>query len=184
MDNKTLLEYIVNNNVVFSSLELCISKGVCRIAIKSYNKRMLYDLVHDKSIIEVLDRLPENEFMKLEYGICFDNDVTKIYYIDNTLSVIGIDIFNGTIVRTKKYSVDFSGNILASEETLPGVFETSTYYSVNSIYEFKDTNIIKQLLNFEEDCDYAFNIDKQQYYVRIYYKDFKKYYNHMLEICK
>jgi len=185
MNNIDIINYIKDNDIEFSSLELCLTEdGKTRLAIKSYNKKILYEFINDNDLINnVINAIDDVEFMKFEYGVSFDSDTIKIYYIEqNSMSIIGIDILNCNITRTKRYSVDTIGNIICKDILPDNSIYTTIYNPLASIYEFQNSNIIKKVLNFEYDCEYIINLDKRQYYLRIQSTNFNKHYNNILTL--
>jgi hypothetical protein len=172
-----MLEYLHDNKYCFSSLELCYKEGVgIRLAVKSYSSDIIFKFLEEypnvKKLLSNIIKQNSNNVM-LEYGISFDNDIIKIYYIDNN-KVIGIDIKNDIIFRIKHYMlIHDSYNIKAYEYDVAGkLINTSIYEMCDNIDKFN----INEFRLFTDGCEYAYNNSKKQYYVRVYKEQFLYYY--------
>lgn len=183
MTNIQILEYLRDTKYCFSSLELCYKEGSgVRLAVKSYSPDIIYYFIQEyPNVKTLLDSIiiPNAIEGILEYGISFDNDIIKIYYVDN-MKVIGIDIKNGIVIRTKQYA-------LAPDTYNIEVYEYDSNKNLvgNSVYEMYN-NIealpIDEFKCFTDNCQYAYNRSKNQYYVRVYKEQFLYYYNVLIQL--
>lgn len=172
-------------NTEFSSIEVCYRKeDGLRLAVKSYSVDIIYKFIKDKpDIIKLLNNILLNScsFGILEYGISFDKDIVKIYYIDN-MKVIGIDIDvkTCTIFRTKHYSIlPNTYNIEVCEyDSDKHAVGSSTY----EVYDDVSKIPIDEFKCFTGNCQYAYNKSKNQYYVRVYKEQFMHYYDELLAL--
>lgn len=183
MTNIQMLEYLHDNKYCFSSLELCYKEGVgIRLAVKSYSSDIIFKFLDKYPEIEKLvkDKIVPNLYNGiLEYGISFDNDIVKIYYIDN-MKVIGIDIKNGIILRTKYYTlINDSWNIEVCEYDINNNLVNTSVYEM---YTDVDKLPVAEFKCFTDNCQYAYNKSKKQYYVRVYKEQFIHYYDVLLAL--
>lgn len=184
--NIEILEYIKNVNTNLSSIELCCdSFGKIRFAFKSFTINFLYELTNgNDQVVSILNTLPVNNCAPLEYGISFCDEVIKLYYVTDNMSVIGIDLVDGVINREKSYSVSKTGLIKVSECNNISKINNTTYYTkVNCTNEFSLIFAKDKFQVFNDSCDYSENLSKKQCYVRIYQNKFLKYYNDIIKLA-
>lgn len=183
MTNLQILKHLNDNPNCFSSLELCYKEGASiRLAVKSYSYDIIYNFLEKyPNVKKLLDSIIMPSTMEgiLEYGISFDNDIIKIYYIDG-VRVIGIDIKNDVVIRTKHYALIHDNyNIEVYEyNSNKNLVSNSVYEMYNSI----DALPINEFKCFTDNCQYAYNRSKNQYYVRVYKEQFLYYYNSLIQL--
>ena len=183
MTNLQILKHLNDNPNCFSSLELCYKEGASiRLAVKSYSYDIIYNFLEKyPNVKKLLDSIIIPSTMEgiLEYGISFDNDIVKIYYIDN-MKVIGIDIKNGIIFRTKYYTlINDSWNIEVREYDINNTLVNTSVYEM---YTDVDKLPVAEFKCFTDNCQYAYNKSKKQYYVRVYKEQFMHYYDVLLAL--